>query len=277
MRISPKVSGQVLSLHVDDNLSVNTGAVLLEIDPVDYQAKVDQAIAAVAATQSAAESEQVKRTGVIRAEAAVGEAKAAEHASETDAKRRASDYRRYAAMGTDGISEQQLETAKDAADSADDQREAAAKKLDAASAELNVAKTSVGTAEAQVAAANAQLRFAQLQLQYTKVTAPEPGNVTNKNVEQGAIRGDRSAAHMAIVPEDKWVIANFKEVQLERIHAGQSVIVGVELISRRKPARRVQSTCSPAPDRGSNCRLPTGERDRELGQGRAAPASQDRI
>src|SRR5207244_9161003 len=41
IRISPKVSGQVISLRVDDNDAVKAGELLLEIDPVDYQAKVD--------------------------------------------------------------------------------------------------------------------------------------------------------------------------------------------------------------------------------------------
>jgi membrane fusion protein (multidrug efflux system) len=224
VRISPKVSGQVISLHVDDNAVVNAGEVLIEIDPVDYQAKVDQAQAAESAAESAVEQ---AKAAVLRAQAAKGEAQAATHSAETESKRRASDYRRYAAMGTDGISEQQLEAAKDAADSAEDQREAAIKKLDAANAELNVAKTSVGTAEAQVAAAKAQLRLAQLQLQYTKVIAPEAGRVTVKNVEQGAFVSAGQPL-MAVVPVDKWIVANFKEVQLQHIREGQPVTVRVD-------------------------------------------------
>jgi membrane fusion protein, multidrug efflux system len=224
IRISPKVSGQVLFLHIDDNQRVHAGEVLLEIDPVDYQAKLDQATAAVDAAESAVEQ---SKAAVLRAEAAVGESQAASHAAETEFKRRTSDYRRYEAMGTDGVSAQQLETAKDAADSADDQREAEVKKMDAAKAELNVARTNVASAEAQVAAAKAQLRFALLQLQYTKVTAPESGRITNKNVEQGAFVSTGQPL-MAIVPEDKWIIANFKEVQLAKMREGQPATVQVD-------------------------------------------------
>src|SRR5579872_2919029 len=182
IRISPRVSGPVLHLYVDDNTLVKAGDTLLKIDPADYQAKVDQAAAALAAAKSSVE--QAKAT-VLSADAAVGEAQAALNAARTDASRAESDYRRYAAMGTDGISEQQLETSKAAADAADDQREATAKKLAAAQAQLNVAKTNVGTAESGVAAATAELHFAQLQLQYTKVIASESGRVTNRNVEAG--------------------------------------------------------------------------------------------
>jgi membrane fusion protein (multidrug efflux system) len=237
IRMSPKVSGQVIALHVDDNDLVQAGEVLLEIDPADYQAKVDQAVAAVSAAKSGVEE---ANAAVLRAGAGIGEAEAALHAAETEAKRRASDYRRYEAMGTDGVSAQQLETALHASEAANDQQEAAAKKLVAVSAESNVAKTSVTTAEAQVAAAQAQLRFAQLQLQYTKVIAPESGRVTKKNVEAGNFVGTAQPL-LSIVPDDRWVIANFKEVQLDRMRVGQPVEVRVDSYPETPMRARVQS------------------------------------
>src|SRR5882724_3549185 len=237
IRISPKVSGQVISLRVDDNDVVKAGDLLLEIDPVDYQAKVDQAVAAVAAAESAVEQ---AKAAVLRADANVGEAQAAARAAATEATRRASDYRRYAAMGTDGVSEQQLETAKHASDAASDQKDAAEKKSIAAAAELNVAKTNVGTAQAQVAAAKAQLRFAQLQLEYTRIYAPESGVVTKKNVECGAFVATAQPL-LAIVPNDRWVIANFKEVQLERMRVGQPVEVRVDSFPDTPLRAHVQS------------------------------------
>jgi membrane fusion protein (multidrug efflux system) len=224
MRISPKVSGQVISLRVDDNDAVKAGDLLLEIDPVDYQAKVDQATAAVTAAESAVEQ---AKAAVLRAEANVGEAQASARAAATEAIRRASDYRRYAAMGTDGVSAQQVETAKHAMDAASDQKDAAEKKAVAAAAELNVAKTNIGSAEAQVAAAKAQLRFAQLQLQYTRVYAPESGNVTKRNVESGDFVAPGQPL-LAIVRPERWVVANFKEVQLHHMRIGQPVEVKVD-------------------------------------------------
>jgi membrane fusion protein (multidrug efflux system) len=237
VRISPKVSGQVISLRVDDNDAVKAGDLLLEIDPVDYQAKVDQATAAVTAAQSAVE--QAKAT-VLRADANVGEAQAAARAAATEALRRASDHRRYAAMGTDGVSAQQVETAKHAMDAAKDQQDAAEQKAVAAAAELNVAKTNIGSAEAQVAAAKAQLRFAQLQLQYTRVYAPESGTVTKRNVENGAFISAGQPL-LAIVRPERWVVANFKEVQLHHMRVGQPVEVKVDSFPDTPLRGRVQS------------------------------------
>jgi membrane fusion protein (multidrug efflux system) len=224
VQISPRVSGQVLALYIDDNVEVKTGDVLLEIDPADYQAQVEQARAAEAAGES-----QIKQAEavVLSAEAAIGEAEAAAHAARTTADQSGTDYRRYLAMGTDGVSEQQTETAKAAADAADDQWMAATKKVTAANAELNVAQTNVATARAQVAAAKAQLDLAELQLGYTKVIAPVSGFVTKKNVERGAFVGAGQAL-FAIVPRERWVIANFKEVQLAHMAVGQKALVSVD-------------------------------------------------
>lgn len=235
--ISPKVSGQVISLRVDDNDAVKAGDLLLEIDPVDYQAKTDEAVAAVLAAGSAVEQ---ARAAVLRAEANVGEAQASARAAAAEATRRASDYRRYLAMGTDGVSEQQLDNAKQAAEAANDQKDAAEKKSAAAAAELNVAKTNVASAQAQVAAAKAQQRFVQLQLQYTKVYAPQSGNVTRRNVESGAFVATGQPL-LAIVPNERWVVANFKEVQLDRMQVGQPVEVRVDSFPDMPLRGRVQS------------------------------------
>jgi membrane fusion protein (multidrug efflux system) len=224
IRISPRVSGPVIQLDVDDNTPVKAGDVLLVIDPADYQAKVDQAAAAL---ESARSSVQQAKAVCLSADADVGEASAALKAAQTEAAHRESDYHRYSAMGTDGISEQQLETARSTADSADDQRDAAAKKLTAAEAQLNVTKTNVETAESQVSAAEAELHFTQLQLQYTRIIAPTSGKITNRNVEVGAFVSTGQPL-FAIVPDETWIVANFKEVQLEHMKVGQRASVSVD-------------------------------------------------
>ena len=224
VRISSKVSGEVVKLHVDDNAQVSRGDVLFEIDPADFQAKVDQAAAAV---QSALSNVEQAKATVLRVEAGVGEAEAALRVAETEAKRRASDYRRYAAMGTEGVTAQQVETAKASADAGEDQRVAATKKVAATNAELNVAKTNVATAQSQVEAAKAQLRLAQLQLQYTKVLATDSGRVTRKSVEAGAFVAAGQPT-MFIVPSDVWIIANFKEVQLSAMRTWQPATIRVD-------------------------------------------------
>jgi membrane fusion protein (multidrug efflux system) len=237
IRISPKVSGEVIALHVDDNSLVRAGEVLLEIDPSDYQAKVDQATAAVATADSGVQQAEAQ---VLSAEASQGEAEAGLRIAQTEERRRASDVRRYAAMGSEGVSEQQLETARAAADAATDQREAAEKKLAASAAALNVARTMVGSARSQALAARAQLRLAALNLEWTKVRAPQSGRITQKNVETGSFVSAGQPL-FAIVPDDIWVLANFKEVQLKHMHVGQKVDIVADAVPDRKLTGHIQS------------------------------------
>jgi membrane fusion protein (multidrug efflux system) len=237
VRISPRVFGQVIRLNVDDNTPVKAGDILLEIDPADFQAKVDQARAGVETAQAA---EEQAAASVLRAQAATGEAAAALSAAEAESRRRASDVKRYTAMGTDGVSEQQLETAQAAADVADRQRGAAAKKVAASEADLNVTKAAVSAAHARTTDSEAQLRFAQLQLQYTKVVAPESGRITKRNVESGSFVSTGQPL-MAIVPTDCWVVANFKEVQLEHMRPGRPAEVRVDAFPTLRLRGRVDS------------------------------------
>lgn len=54
--ISPRVSGYVLKMNIDDNTVVCPGDLMIQLDPADYQARVDQARAALAVAESRAAS-----------------------------------------------------------------------------------------------------------------------------------------------------------------------------------------------------------------------------
>ncbi len=57
--IAPKISGNVVEVAVDDNQAVKTGQLLVRIDPRDYQARVDQAKAALLQAESQLNSARV--------------------------------------------------------------------------------------------------------------------------------------------------------------------------------------------------------------------------
>ncbi|HXX24021.1 MAG TPA: HlyD family secretion protein [Terriglobia bacterium] len=57
--IASKIYGEIAEVRVDDNQAVKAGQVLVRIDPRDYQARVDQAKAALALAESQAQAAQV--------------------------------------------------------------------------------------------------------------------------------------------------------------------------------------------------------------------------
>ncbi|MDA9101264.1 HlyD family secretion protein [Omnitrophica bacterium] len=130
-------------------------------------------------------------------------------------------------------------------------REMAAAELNAAEAEVDQARTDVErytilsktdevskqqldrallrlrTANAKAAEVRARIKQTDLELSYTKITAPSAGYVTRKTVEEGSYL-QKGQPIMAIVPTEKWVIANFKETELTRIKPGQKVIIKID-------------------------------------------------
>jgi membrane fusion protein, multidrug efflux system len=78
----------------------------------------------------------------------------------------------------------------------------------------------------------APVRNAALALHRAEIVSPVTGVIAKRSVQVG----ERVAAGtplLAVVPlDDVWVDANFKEVQLERMHAGQPVTVRTDLYGR---------------------------------------------
>lgn len=99
-------------------------------------------------------------------------------------------------------------------------------------------------AGAAIASAQASLSDAQLQLSYTAIAAPADGTIGRKSVEVGQ-RVQSGTPLMAIVSNDIWVVANFKETQLEKMQNGQPVEVELDAFTHHKFTGRVDSI-SPA-------------------------------
>jgi membrane fusion protein (multidrug efflux system) len=83
-------------------------------------------------------------------------------------------------------------------------------------------------AEAQVQEAQAKLDQAKLNLSYTKIVAPTAGIITRKSVEINQNVAPGQNLTMLVSLEGLWVTANFKETQLRKMAAGQTVEVEVD-------------------------------------------------
>jgi membrane fusion protein, multidrug efflux system len=111
----------------------------------------------------------------------------------------------------------------------------------AAPERVEVSQSQVGTAEASIQAAEAAVAQAELELTYAKITAPEDGFVTRKTVEEGQLI-QVGAPLMAISQSDEiWVVANFKETQLEYMQPNQKVDIEVDAYPNEKFEGHVES------------------------------------
>lgn len=250
--VAPKVAGQVKQVYVSDNQPVTNGQLLIEIDPRDYEVILAQKKSALAASQANQDliktSYELLGIQVKSAQETARQSEASANADKAKADRAAADLKRAEDLNTRKIiSPQEYDAAKSAAESADatwrsSQAKAAAdqSKVAEAQAQLEAGRKAFDRAVAQAEQSQVDVRQAELNLSYTRIVAPENGRITRKAVQSGDYIqvGQRL---MALVLNDLWVTANFKETQLKKIRIGQPVEVAIDSVAGKTFDAKVQS------------------------------------
>ena len=237
--VAPRVAGQILAVHVKENQRVKTGEPLLELDPKDFEVKLEQKRAASASAQAnlaAAQAgvELVKaRYETSQATARQEEANAeAAHARADQAEtfyQRALKLRQTNVMSPEEFDRAEAEERSTKADwkAAEQKAEATRSQIVESRAQITVAKTvleGMGTRNKQAETEQSQ---SELELSYTKIAAPCDGQVVRKSAEPGNyVQIGQSL--LGLVTTQLWVVANFKESQLVRMRMGQTALIRVD-------------------------------------------------
>jgi membrane fusion protein (multidrug efflux system) len=158
------------------------GQVLLQIDPRDYQAKVDQARAQQASAEAML---QQARAQVAVQQAAVDQAAANVHVAEAGLVQARQDYERYQKINPNAVTRQQVEAATATFHADQAKLEASRQTVGGAQATLQAAQAQVLAAQASLKQAEANTRAAELQLSYCAIIAPVSGMVTHRTVSDG--------------------------------------------------------------------------------------------
>lgn len=216
IRTSPKVTGIIERLYVDDNQHVKQGDLLLTIDDKDYKVKYEQSKANYEMAMYKQKSAVVDRTS-----------------SQEDMNIAERDYQRYQGLFQKGaVSKQEMDNAKS-------KYELTKAKL--AASQQNVFSSSKDkVADAELKRLKAAMEQSKLELSYTKIYASEDGKITNRSAEEGAFT-NAGAPLFSIVPDKRWVVANFKETQLNKIRIGQKVSIKVDAYPDLKLEGKVDS------------------------------------
>ncbi|MFD1002961.1 HlyD family secretion protein [Ohtaekwangia kribbensis] len=252
--VIPKVNSTVVEVLVADNQPVKKGDTLVLLDNATFTIAVEQArIALLQAKQNlkvAGINKTVSHVDVSNATAnsrAVVVTLSSANAAIESAKVRLAvaqkNYERYERLlKSNSATQQQFDQvnaekveAEARLQAAIGQRDALLKQIDAS--EYQVANSrnnlssnteNISLAELAVKKAQTDLDAANLQLSYCTIVAPADGIVSKKNVQIGQVVSIGQAL-MAVADNKKiWVVANFKETQLEDIRPGQDVEVEVD-------------------------------------------------
>lgn len=225
--IAGQVSGYVTQVLVQDFETVTPGQVLVRIDDRVYRAKVEQAQANLAAAVAAlANSDQAHaaRTAEWHGQQASAAGAAAQLVKARADMGRADDLQRD---GSISVRERDQTLAALAQSDAQVRQAQAAIEI----GHQNIRTVEVGRAAlaAQVDAARAQLHAAEIDLEHTVIRAPEAGRLGEIGVRVGAFVTSGTQM-MALVPPERWVIADLKEAQTGQIRPGQPVTVAVDAL-----------------------------------------------
>ncbi|MBT1075443.1 HlyD family secretion protein [Geobacter grbiciae] len=228
--VSPRVSGTVTAVPVQDNQFVKKGETLVELDPTDYEVRVRVAAADLDMARNETSGDYAQ---VEAARATVSHARARLDQAELD-------LRRGSALFTkEVIPREQLDRLETARRVAAAQLREAEEGVRKAQAELGLAGT--GGKEARVAQREAKLREVSLSLSYTRIVAPVDGYVTRKSVETGSTVQAGQPLMAVVALDDTWVTANYKESQLTHMKPGQKVEFTVDAYPARTFTGRVES------------------------------------
>ena len=243
VRVAPQVAGILQSVAAVDNAHVNPGDLLAVIEHSGPRAQFAQAGASVAQAESAlaqaeAQREQ-QRAAVIAAQATARQQQANVGVPVADAVKAAKDLARYEAARRENaaaVAATTIDQARASAQVADAQTRAARAQAANAGANIAVAVRQLRASEANVRVAQASVRealarrdSAQVTINNLRLVASVSGHVANRTANIGSYVSPGTQI-MAIVPDQIWVTANFKETQLRDMRVGQHVDIKVDAL-----------------------------------------------
>lgn len=235
-----RVAGYVTAVNVDDYANVKQGQPIVTIDPQEYDVVLTQAQAdyqqSLADLENARADLQTAQANVRNVAQNVRLAQSNAQVQDVRLAKSKQDLQRdqnlYKAQS---LTQKQLEDAQNNAEVQDRQ-------YDASKEQISLAKTTQGVAQAGIAKAQANIQkiqavlkvkqaaieSAKLRVGYARVTAPIAGKIGRKNVVVGQYVQPGQNMLTIVADSTFWVVANFKETQLEKMQLGQPVDIKLD-------------------------------------------------
>ncbi|RJG08734.1 HlyD family secretion protein [Pseudomonas cavernicola] len=224
--LAAKVAGYVTAVEVEDNQTVRAGDVLFRIDDRDYRARLAQAEANIKAAQARLTHVDAE-TQLQRALIRQAQAQRRSAAAEMNLATKTHDRSRKLIV-SNAVSQALVDETGTARSRAEATVSAASATVEAQQQHIAVLVAEREAAVAAVTQAQAARDLARIDLDSTVVRAPVDGVIGNRQVRIGRFVTP-GVSLLDIVPvNDVWVVANFKETQLEHIRPGQRVRITVD-------------------------------------------------
>ena len=228
-----KISGYVAEVRVKDNQFVKKGDTLIILENKDQLMTLQQAEAALGTAKSNLNTAQAgaaaANKSISTSNAAVATANAQIEAAKVNVWKTTQDLKRYENLVKDhSITQQQYDQVLAAKQAADkqlqillEQRNQAAQQTGYVSSQSEATSQQIGVASSMIKQREVDVQNAKLNLSYTVITAKQDGYVSKIPVQVGQFLQAGAQLFSIVLNNDKWIVANFKETQLNKMVEGQ--------------------------------------------------------
>jgi multidrug resistance efflux pump len=235
--LAPQVNGYVTEVLVQDFEQVSQGQPLVRIDDRQYRQLVEQRRAELAERRF--DLDNLEQT-LASNRASLASRRAELSSAEAELQRVRADEKRVNELAKDGsVSIRERDRIHASALAAEANVKQARAAIAIAEQTLKASEVSRGGLQAQVDIAEAILERARIDLSNTVIQAPRDGQVSEVTVRQGQYVAAGSQL-LYLVPEQFWVIANYKETQTFAMRPGQPVEIEVDALEGVRLRGQVQ-------------------------------------
>lgn len=238
--ITSRVVGYIREIRYEENQDVKKGDTLVIIDNSEYALQQDESQAALqnaraqmeviqSNVETTSKSSQVNRSQIEAAKARLW--------------KQQQEYDRYKQLyDEESATKQQLENVQTALDVAKSEYQSTLESYQASLSKINDAKVQKDVLVSEIKRRQAVLDRNKLNQSYTVITAPYDGKMGRRTIQNGQlVQAGQTLAFIVDKEQGKWVVANFKETQLGKMHIGQQVEVNLDAFPGQKFTGSIES------------------------------------
>jgi membrane fusion protein (multidrug efflux system) len=224
--VNVRIPGYIKEVRFQEHQHVKKGDTLVIIDNREYKIQLEQAEAAYLSAQA---SKNVTSSSVSTVHSNLGITNANIKASEARLWNAEQNYRRYENLLKDGAAtQQQFDQVKTEYNSLLAQTAALQQQRHTTSLSTDETSKRINVNDAEIKRAHAAVEMANLSLSYTIITAPYDGVTGRRNIQEGQLMQAGQPLLSFVRNDNKWVVANYKETQISKLHIGQKVKLKID-------------------------------------------------
>ncbi len=224
--VSARVQGYVKEIRFEEFQRVHKGDTLVIIEDAEYRLRVAQAKADY---ENALVGKSAMQTGISTIENNISVTDAGMNEIEILMQNAEADYNRYKVLYENkAVTQQQFDGVKTKYESLKAKLETMKRQRRSTALVKSEQTQRLEQNELRIEVAEAALELARLNLSYTVITAPCNGTMSRRNIQAGELVMPGKPLFAVVDESSRWVVANFRETQLENIAVGASVEIQVD-------------------------------------------------